>query len=32
MSLKECYIALEGDFDDVLGRLRSEKLVQKMVI
>lgn len=31
MSLKECYIALEGDFDDVLGRLRSEKLVQKFV-
>lgn len=32
MNLKECYIALEGDFDDVLGRLRSEKLVQKFVL
>lgn len=32
MSLKECYIALDGDYDDVLGRLRSEKLVQKFVL
>ena len=32
MNLKECYIALEGDYDDVLGRLRSEKLVLKFVL
>ena len=32
MSLNECYTALEGNFDDVLGRLRSEKLVQKFVL
>lgn len=32
MSLKECYAALEGDYEDVLGRLRSEKLVQKFVL
>ena len=32
MSLNECYTALEGNFDDVLGRLRSEKLVLKFVL
>ena len=32
MTLQECYQSLEGDFDDVLGRLRSEKLVQKFVL
>lgn len=32
MSLKECYKSLEGDYDDVVGRLRSERLVQKFVL
>lgn len=32
MTLKECYTALGGDYDDVLGRLRSERLVQKFVL
>lgn len=32
MNLKECYGALGGDYDDVLGRLRTEKLVQKFVL
>ena len=32
MNLKECYAALEGDYEDVLGRLRTEKLVQKFVL
>lgn len=32
MTVKECYEALEGDYDDVMGRLRSESLVQKFAI
>ena len=32
MTLKECYAALGGDYEDVLGRLRSERLVQKFVL
>ena len=32
MSLKDCYKALEGDFDEVLGRLRSERMIQKFVL
>ncbi len=32
MSLKDCYNALEGDFDEVLGRLRSERMIQKFVL
>ena len=32
MNLQECYEALGGDFEDVLSRLRSEKLVQKFVL
>lgn len=32
MTLKECYAALGGDYDEVMGRLRSEKLVQKFVL
>ena len=31
MTLKECYAALGGDYDDVLGRL-PERLVQKFVL
>ena len=32
MTLQECFIALEGDYNDVIGRLRSEKMVQKYVL
>ena len=32
MTLKECYTALEGDYEGVLNRLRSEKMVQKFVL
>lgn len=31
MSLKECYEAMNGDYEGVIGRLRSEKIVQKFV-
>ncbi len=32
MTLKECYTALGGNYDDVTARLRNEKIVQKFVI
>lgn len=32
MTLQECYSALGGDYDEVLGRLRSERLIQKFVL
>ena len=32
MSLKNCYDALEGNFEEVLGRLRSERMIQKFVL
>lgn len=32
MTLSQCYAALGGDYDEVLGRLRSESLVQKFVL
>lgn len=32
MTMKECYAALGGDYDEVMGRLRSERLVQKFVL
>ena len=32
MNLKECYQALEGNYDDVLGRLRTERLITKFVL
>lgn len=32
MTLKECYAALGGDYDEVMGRLRSERLIQKFVL
>ena len=32
MTLKECYAALGGNYDEVIGRLRSERLVQKFVL
>lgn len=32
MTLKECYTALEGDYNSVLSRLMTEKLVSKFVL
>lgn len=32
MTLQECYITLGGDYEDVVSRLRSERLVQKFVL
>ncbi|MDE5764454.1 MAG: Hpt domain-containing protein [Ruminococcus sp.] len=32
MTLKECYNALGGDYNDVMSRLMMEKLVQKFVM
>lgn len=32
MTLQECYAAMGGDYEDVLGRLRSERLIQKFVL
>ena len=32
MTLKECYAAMGGDYDEVISRLRSEKLVNKFVL
>ncbi len=31
MTLKECYVALGGDYEDVLSRLRSENLILKFL-
>lgn len=31
MTIQECYAALEGDYQEVLGRLYSDALVQKFV-
>ena len=32
MTLKECYTAIGGDYEGVLSRLRSERLIQKFVL
>lgn len=32
MTLRECYAALGGDYDDVTVRLCSERLVQKFIL
>ena len=32
MNLKECYQALGGDYESVLGRLRTEKMITKFVL
>lgn len=32
MNLRECYETIGGDYDEVLGRLCSERLVQKFVL
>ena len=31
MTIQECYAALHGDYEDVLNRLRSDRLVQKFM-
>ena len=31
MNLKDCYIKFGGDFDEVMGRLRREQIVQKFM-
>ncbi len=32
MTLRECYESMGADYEEVLGRLRSEKLIQKFAI
>ncbi len=32
MTIQECYNALGGDYNEVIGRLKSERLVQKFVL
>lgn len=32
MTLQDCYITLGGNFEDVSGRLRSEKMIRKFVL
>ena len=32
MNLQECYAAMGGNYEEVLGRLRSERLIQKFVL
>lgn len=32
MTITECYAALGGDYNEVLGRLRSERLISKFVL
>lgn len=32
MTLQECYAAIGGSYEEVVGRLRSERLVQKFVL
>lgn len=32
MSLQECYAAMGGDYEDAVGRLCGERLVQKFVL
>ena len=32
MTLQQCYQAMGADYDDVLGRLRSERLIQKFML
>lgn len=32
MTLQECYAAMGGNYDEVLGRLRSDRLIQKFVL
>lgn len=31
MTLKECYLKFDGDYDSIIGRLQREKLVEKFL-
>ena len=32
MTLKDCYIAMGGNYEDVFSRLRSERMIEKFVL
>ena len=32
MTMRECYEAIGGNYEDVLGRLRSEALIRKFTL
>lgn len=32
MTVQECYTLLQGDYEDVLARMRSDRLVQKFLL
>lgn len=32
MTLQECYAAMGGNYEEVVGRLRSDRLIQKFVL
>lgn len=32
MTLQECYAAMGGSYEDAIGRLRSDRLIQKFVL
>ena len=32
MTIQECYAQLQGDYEDVLARLRTDRLVQKFML
>ena len=32
MTLQECYEAMQGDYEGVMGRLRMEKMIQKFLL
>ena len=32
MTIQECYQAMDADFEEVMGRLRSERLIQKFML
>ena len=32
MTIQECYEAIGGNYEDVLGRLRSEALIRKFTL
>lgn len=32
MTLQECYIAMNGDYEEVMARLRKESFVQKLIL
>ena len=32
MTIKECYLRLDGDYDDIMERLGTEKLVERFML